>query len=294
MSRGSAEEIASLSLIPEKGLPSQIAQTTHRFLLLETWGGIQLGGTVLELGCGQGDCTAVIADRVGDQGSVDAIDPAAVDYGAPFTLAEAQKHLSASRLGPRINWIQADLTSFLSNLASRNTPTQKYDIGILAHCLWYFSSPSQISSTLQLLSTICNKIYVAEWSLSSSSPAAQPHVLATLTQASLECRKPQSDSNVRTVVSPDAIKKLAQNAGLKLEQEAVIVPNEGLLDGRWEVGAVVDKAFVTEVAETVKDERERAITFALRDAMLSSLKNVELGVKGVRCMDVWCGVFKKE
>lgn len=48
------------------------------------------GSHVLELGCGQGTATTVLAEAVGSAGHVDAVDPGAPDYGAPFTLAEAQ------------------------------------------------------------------------------------------------------------------------------------------------------------------------------------------------------------
>lgn len=52
----------------------------HRIQLVEFWG-IKEGDHVLELGCGQGDATVVLADAVGPTGSVVAIDPGAADYG---------------------------------------------------------------------------------------------------------------------------------------------------------------------------------------------------------------------
>jgi len=109
----------------------------------------------------------------------------------------------------------------------------------------------------------------------------------------LECRKPESVSNVRTVVSPAAIKKLAEQVGLKVVREGLVSPREGILDGKWEVDAVADEEFLKEVEENVKDEREQAVISALRDAMLKSLEAVEGGRKGVRSMNVWCGVFEK-
>jgi 16S rRNA A1518/A1519 N6-dimethyltransferase RsmA/KsgA/DIM1 with predicted DNA glycosylase/AP lyase activity len=52
----------------------------HRIELVDFWG-IKPGSRVLELGCGQGDCTVVLADAVGETGHVDAVDPGAPDYG---------------------------------------------------------------------------------------------------------------------------------------------------------------------------------------------------------------------
>lgn len=59
------------------------AQFEHRMKLVEFWG-IMPGSRVLEIGCGQGDCTVVLAEAVGESGHVDAVDPGAPDYGQSF------------------------------------------------------------------------------------------------------------------------------------------------------------------------------------------------------------------
>lgn len=61
-------------------------QQAHRLQLLSFWD-IKPGSRVLELGCGQGDCTVPLADAVGETGHVDAVDPGAADYGKPFPFA---------------------------------------------------------------------------------------------------------------------------------------------------------------------------------------------------------------
>jgi hypothetical protein len=98
---------------------------------------------------------------------------------------------------------------------------------------------------------------------------------------------------VRTVVSPAAITKLAEDAGLKIVSEGQVVPTEHVHDGRWEVSAVSSKKFVEEIKDNVKDERERAVVLALRDATLRSLEGIDGGVRGVGSMNVWCAVFEK-
>ncbi|MBB2480858.1 hypothetical protein H5P36_11700 [Bacillus sp. APMAM] len=44
---------------------------------------------ILEIGCGQGDTTAALADAVGVNGNVVAMDVASPDCGAPLTLGQA-------------------------------------------------------------------------------------------------------------------------------------------------------------------------------------------------------------
>lgn len=61
-------------------------QTQHRISLVEFWE-IKEGEKVLEIGCGQGDCTAVLATAVGESGHVTAVDPADLDYGVPLCIS---------------------------------------------------------------------------------------------------------------------------------------------------------------------------------------------------------------
>jgi len=166
-----------------------------------------------------------------------------------------------------------------------------FDATVLAHCLWYFQSPSLILSTFRAIRQHSKHLLLAEWSLVATNPSAQPHVLAALTQAALECRKPKSISNVRTVLSPKRLVALALEAGWKMENETRVQCGEGLLDGQWEVQACLSKSFEKEVEEHVRDERERGCIIALRDACEASLEGVQGGKKGVGAMDVWVARF---
>lgn len=55
-------------------------QIQHRLELVQFWG-IKQGAQVLEIGCGQGECTIALAHAVGPDGHIDAVDPGAPDYG---------------------------------------------------------------------------------------------------------------------------------------------------------------------------------------------------------------------
>ena len=61
-------------------LDSNLPGLQHRLNLVKFWG-ITPGSRVLEIGCGQGDCTTMLADAVGPDGHVDAVDPGPPDYG---------------------------------------------------------------------------------------------------------------------------------------------------------------------------------------------------------------------
>ncbi|KAK3308451.1 SAM-dependent methyltransferase-like protein [Chaetomium strumarium] len=307
-----AASIARLSLHDPAHFNIQHSQTLHRVVLLQHWN-IPTGSQVLEIGCGQGDCTTVLASAVGEQGSVVAVDPAELDYGAPYTLGQAQGHISQGPLGSRITWVQQSPLDYLSSLPSRprspssptssppppsasesnNNNNKTFDAAVLAHSLWYFASPSLILSTFAALKQHSKRLLLAEWSLVATHPAAQPHVLAALAQAALECRKARgsSDSNVRTVLGPKRLTELALAAGWRLERESRVQGGEGLLDGQWEVAACLASSFEREVEERVGDEGERAVVLAARDACEASLEGVQGGREGVRAMDVWVASF---
>jgi len=172
-----------------------------------------------------------------------------------------------------------------------------FDATVLAHSLWYFATPSLVEETFRVIKQHPNtskRLLLAEWALEATHKASQPHVLAALTQAALECRKPddrKSLSNIRTVLGPKRLTELALAAGWQLERESRVPCGELLEDGKWEVAACLSPAFEREVREHVSDEREQAVVFALRDACEASLEAVPGGKEGVRAMDVWVASF---
>jgi hypothetical protein len=191
-------------------------------------------------------------------------------------------------LGARIEWVQAEPLAFLA--ANPNAP--RYDVAVLAHSLWYFSSPALIEETLRVLAGRATRVCIAEWSLScAEGTAGTTHILAVLAQGAMECRKPASESNVRTVVSPARIKEMAARAGLTLRDEVLVTPGAGVRDGRWETEHAVRAQFAAEVEEFVKDDREKGLIYAMKDAVEASLARVG-GMKGVGTMDGWAAVFE--
>src|SRR5206468_10004496 len=102
-SRRDAGELASLMAAYAVSPAEQLRQTRFRMQLVQDWQ-IPEGARVLEIGGGQGDTTAVLADAVGERGRVIAVDLAEPSYGAPITIGESAAHLSEGPLGNRITF----------------------------------------------------------------------------------------------------------------------------------------------------------------------------------------------
>ena len=207
--------------------------------------------------------------------------------GNPYTLGQSQAHLKASPVGERISFVQAEPLALLQRT------TEKYTAAVLSLCTWYFSSPSYLGRLLAVLADRAERICIAEYALTATDPRSLPHLVAALTQAAMECRKPESTSNIRTVLSPAAISAMASADGLRLEKECVLVPVDGMLDGVWEVGAVLADKWLEQVDSNVKDEREHGVVVAMRDSVRATRDAVKARGEKLTTMDVWVSVWVK-
>lgn len=288
----SAEAIASHSL---GSTPNQVPQTAHRIDLLRGFDPtiaaadnasspiLSPSSRVLEIGCGQGDTTAILAS-LAPKGHIDAVDPAPKSYGAPFTLGQAQDHLSKSY--PNITWHQATPESFLSST------TETWDAALLVHSTWYLPSPSALLSILESLVGRTPTLCIAEYSLRASETSAHPHVLAAMTRGAWNLNGRPNQANIRCPLSPKAIVDVAVKAGWKLLREEVVVPAQELQDGRWEVGDLIS-GFEKEVASAGGGEAADAVAAVALAGIEATRAAVDVigGLSNVRTMDVWTGVF---
>jgi len=223
-------EIVACMAINGEDVLTQEIQTAHRLRLAEFWG-ITPGDRILEIGCGQGDTTAVLAYLTGADGYVHAIDQAFPDYGAPLTLGQAAAHLQQSPLGGRIHFeFGKDLSS-----AEADDPEHRYDIIVLSHCSWYFQSSEQLAAVLQKVRKWGKKLCFAEWDTRITDASQLPHALAAFIQAQIEAFKEGSNSNIRTLFTPADLRDLIRQAGWTITAEDSI-HSPLLQDGRWEVG----------------------------------------------------------
>jgi SAM-dependent methyltransferase len=223
----------------------QSVQTEHRLKLADFWG-IKKGSKVLEIGCGQGDTTAVLAFLVGEKGFVHGIDVASPDYGSPLTLGESINFLMKSYIGNRIK-IDFDM-DILS--PSVEFPEKHFDLIVLSHSSWYLKSAEELHDILKKLRRWGNKLCFAEWDSRIQSIEQYPHFLSVLIQAQYECFKMTSLSNVRTLFTPQDIRKIAESAGWEIMVEKSINSPE-LQDGKWEIEQVLSN--IQEELKTVEN-----------------------------------------
>ncbi|KAF4958727.1 hypothetical protein FSARC_10952 [Fusarium sarcochroum] len=187
-------------------------------------------------------------------------------------------------MGDRVRFSQKHLEEFLAE-----TGEKKWDYAVLVHCVWYLDAEETLASMLKALKGRVNRVCIAEYSMKASEPAAIPHVLAALTRATLEAQNPESDANIRCLLTPPDIKKIAEHAGWKVEQEMDIVPNERLQDGDWEVEAVKDESFLDDVEKYVEDNKVKLLLRSGREAVIRAVQ--ELHDEKVRTMDVWAATL---
>ncbi|MFF9125557.1 class I SAM-dependent methyltransferase [Streptomyces sp. NPDC014889] len=214
----------------------QLSQTRHRAALVASWR-IAPGSTVLELGCGQGDMTAVLAEAVGPEGRVVAVDVAETSYGAPVTLAESAARLAVGPLGPRIDFRFG--TDVLD--PSVDFPEGAFDHVVLAHCSWYFASLGQLRDTLARIRPWARRLWFTEWDLTPTSGDQLAHLLAVLIQGQVEAAGSRGQGNVRTPISRETLLRLLPCTGWTADGGGP-VDTEELQDGDWEVAACLELA----------------------------------------------------
>ena len=229
-------ELAALMASYAASPGEQLRQTRFRRALVEQWQ-IPEGARVLEIGCGQGDTTAVLADALGSAGRVIAVDIADPSYGAPVTIGASTRHLSAGPLGARMKF------SFgFDVLDPENAfPDDAFDAIVLAHCTWYFDSLEQLRATLAQIRPWAPRLYLSEWDLEPRSTDQIAHLLAVLIQGQVEAFKCETLANVRTPYSREALRAILRETGWRIERETLVDASE-LDDAAWEIDAALGDA----------------------------------------------------
>lgn len=212
----------------------QSIQTEHRMKLVNFWD-IEKGSRVLEIGCGQGDTTAVLAHFVGETGFVHGIDIAMPTYGEPITLGEAAEHLLESNLGKQI---QIDFNvDVMSDKV--NFPENYFDYIVFSHCSWYMDSPEKLEAIFKKIRKWGKKLCFAEWDPEIRSIEQYPHLMSILIQSHYECFVEDSQSNIRTIFTTSDIKHMLERTSWDIIKEASI-DSPDLQDARWEINITLE------------------------------------------------------
>ncbi|RYG38871.1 class I SAM-dependent methyltransferase [bacterium] len=239
--------MASWAVSPEV----QLRQTRFRKKLADAWV-ITPGSRVLEIGCGQGDTTAVLAHAVGENGRVTATDIASPTYGSPVSLGDSAAHLQASPLGERIDFrFGFDLLD-----PSMEFSDDAFDTVVMSHCSWYFPSAEVLLRTLARVRPWAKRLCFSEWKLEPDSWDQTSHMLAAIIQGQLRALDPNTLANIRTPLSKDRLKQILSEAGWALVDDKAI-DSSGLDDAEWEIAAALDadlSPLPVSLRETVKSQ----------------------------------------
>ncbi|PWN35721.1 uncharacterized protein FA14DRAFT_160752 [Meira miltonrushii] len=292
----------------KKGTPESIQaiQTAHRLRIIEEWlqakqsKDIQsysvsdldlslLQGNILDVGCGQGDQTGAIGAFLAKycpSSHVYGLDPGPADYGAPYTLVQAQKHICDSKLG---NFVSFEKPGKAKEGLSRY-PQAHFTTLTFSHCLWYFDDEHAILDTFSsALQHGVKNILIAEWALNSSQETASfamPHILAALLQA----HAPLSNINIKLLLSPDQIVQAAEKSGWKMVRQSTFSPDAKLHDGRWEVDIAINAAeeWLNKVrSESVGQGTDPKEIVSIQSHLHALRQSLPAYSSHIRCMDVW-------
>lgn len=233
------DEIAPLLACYAVSPAEQVRQVAHRCALADLWQ-ISPGSEILEIGCGQGDMTAVLADRVGEGGQVIAVDPAPEDYGAPVSLGDSARFLLKGPLRERLE--------MRFGFDDWETLPHDFDGAVMAHCAWYIRTHAQLVETLSELRSRAVRLHFAEWVRQPKAPSQTAHFVAAVMQTLASAHQPETTRNIRNAYSLEEMRAAIAKAGWRIEREDEIVHPQ-LDDGKWEVAEALET-----LAEPLPDE----------------------------------------
>ena len=248
------------------------AQLRHRMALVEFWKPAP-GNQVLEVGCGQGDCTAVLAYAVGEGGKVVAADIEPDTYGAPVSQGDAHGFMKSSDIGNRIEFHTC------ANLLDPkwDFPEEYFDLAVFAHSSWYMASPKELEGLFARVRPWSKRLGYAEWHAVPQSVSQVSHLVAILSQAHIRSHWPNHGmGNVHSLVTRDQARSMAQAVGWNVTGERVTDSSVGLEDGReWEIENArhLAEVFMASEPPSVSESAVRTVAaeYALLDMIAEDL-----------------------
>ena len=239
------------------------AQLRHRMRLVEMWDP-QQGDCILDVGCGQGGSTEVLAAAVGEKGKVLGIDMAGLEYGAPKTIREAHALTKDSPLGDRIEFrLSTDLLD-----CDVDFPDGHFDMAVFALSSWHMASSDVLSRLFARVRPWAKRLGYAEWDLRPQNVNQIPHVIAALLQVHFRTVWPGSPpGDIYSLVLPEQARAMAEAAGWRILREDTTDISNDLEDGRmWEIS----HAFW--MGEELAESRDPQVSGYAREVLSSELQ----------------------
>ena len=275
-----------------------IPRFTHRLSITKAWG-IPPGQHVLDIGCGQGESSLVLAMELGPSGHVTGIDPSPPDYGTPFNLAQSHEYIAKSALGPRITFLNTDAPSLLQSPG--RPPSTLYDAAVVCHSLWYFPTHESVFSLFHTLAAAkIPRIYLAEYSWEASDASQRSHILASQALALLSAysrsgvrgRDPRR-YNVQTAPDQASILEAARDAGFEVHRKGTIMPQEDFMEGHFDAKHVKGDGFRQNVKNQILPLEHEAEILGLAERVNEEMEGLDKAeVPTVRAMDSWWAVLE--
>jgi ubiquinone/menaquinone biosynthesis C-methylase UbiE len=214
-------------------------QLRHRTALVNMWTPGK-GDSLIEVGCGQGETTAILAAAVGASGRVLAVDKGPTEYGRPVTLGQAHAYIISSLVGDRIEFrLSTDLLD-----PHIDFPENSFGLAVFSHSSWYMSSPQELQQLFARVRLWSRRLGYAEWDARPRHLRQLLHLFAVLLQVHAHSIAPQtSTANVRSLILPDQVRCLAEQAGWRIREEKIVDTSIPLGYGKsWEIHKALDMA----------------------------------------------------
>jgi len=250
-------------------------QLHHRMALINLWSP-EPGSRILEIGCGQGETTVVVAVTVGPSGHVLAIDKSAVEYGEPVTLGESHAHIKSSSIGDRIDFLLS--TDLLES--QWDFPEKTFNLAIFSHSSWYMSSPQELYRLFARVRPWARYLGYAEWDLRPRCRRQIPHALAAILQTHVQRVWTQAlPANVHSLILPEDARLWAERAGWNIVKEQIVDTSTPLGYGKsWEIHKAIemaqqcmDSGMVSEDARCVLSAKKRLLKYLSNETQNRSL-----------------------
>lgn len=287
------DELLSSYLHDERARASRVEPMfQHRLAITGAWD-ILPGSRILDIGCGQGESSLVLALTNGPYGHIMGIDSAPPDYGGPYTLEKSQRHIKGSKLGDRIEFLRADP----ARLFLFHNTAGRFDVATLCHSLWYFPSRGSISDVFRRLADAgVRRLCLAEYGFRSSRPEQVPHVLAARAQTLFHALRKSAatglrEPNIRTALTPAELVDIAAQLGWRERRSGYLQPSPKMRDGQWEVQFVTSPLFQQWIeAEGLKEDE--SLVAAISEVESSTRELRASGVEQWETMDVFWAVLE--